>query len=90
MAKPSVSVSESTIFRIFLLVWIGCTLIGGVFIFPFGFIFMGIFGFFFGIFVVVLYVNTMGLLFGDKSNIDGGGRKFDFFRNKYKREGEED
>lgn len=88
--SKKVVLSEGSVFRIFLVVWLVCILIGGLFVFPFGFIFMTIFGFFFAMIFVLVYVHGMNLLFGERSRVDGGGDSFDFSRGRYQREGEDE
>lgn len=85
-----VSVSEGTIARIFMIVWLFCFLLGALFPFPFGFVFMAIAGIFFASFATFLYVYGMEFAFGEKSQVDGGGSKFNFFRGRPKREGEDE
>lgn len=85
-----ISIGEGTIGRIVLIVWFLTFVFGAFLPFPFGFVFMGIFGLFVGLFVALIYVYGMEMLFGEKSKVDGGGSKFNFLRGKPKREGESD
>lgn len=88
--SSKVGISEGTVFRIFWVTWFICFLIGGLFVFPFGFVFMGIFGFFIALIVVLIYVNSMSMLFGERSGIDGGGSRFNFLSGRFKRDGDDD
>ena len=85
-----VSVSEATIARIFMIVWFVTFLLGALFPFPFGFVFMAIAGLFVAGFATFAYVYGMEFAFGEKSQVDGGGSFFDFFRGRPKREGEDE
>ena len=88
--SKKVNLSEGSVFKLFMVIWLICILLGGFFVFPFGFIFMAIFGFFVALIFCLFYVHGMSLLFGERSSVDGGGSKFNFFRGRYDREGEDE
>jgi len=83
-----VTISESSLFRMFAITWFVVFLSGVFFVFPFGFVFSAIFGVFIGMLVTWLYVFSMELAFGEHSR-GREGRSFNFLRGKHEREGEE-
>ena len=78
--KMKVSVSESTLFRIFVVSWvftvIVCTLLS---VFPFGMVFGMIFGVPVGLLASFLYVQIMSMAFGEDNGDSGSGDDDDGF-----------